>query len=116
MKATTIILAAVLTFTANVLFAGNDNASVTVLNTSNTVSMTALAPEVPAEADFNDAFLVDYTTLAPVSPAEAQFEDMNYEMVSALNLAPMTPATADFDETNDYISLAPLTPAEADFE
>ncbi|MEI6885375.1 MAG: hypothetical protein WCO02_12870 [Bacteroidota bacterium] len=116
MKATTIILAAILTFTANILFAGNDNASVSVLNTSNTVTMTALAPEVPAEADFNDAFIDDYTALAPVSPAEAQFEEMTYETVSALNLAPLTPATADFDETNDYTSLAPLTPAEADFE
>ena len=116
MKATTIILATVLTFTANILFAGNDNTSATVLNTNNTVTLTALAPEVPAEADFNDAFLLDYTNLSPVSPAEAQFEDMTYETVSALNLAPLTPASADFDETNDYTSLAPLTPAEADFE
>ena len=114
MKATTIILAAVLTLTANVLFASNDNL-VPVAN-STTVSMTTLAPVVPCEADFEDAFIVDYTTLAPISPAEAQFEDLAYETVSTLNLAPVTPANADFEEEADRNSLAPVVPAEADFE
>jgi len=116
MKATTIILAAVLTFTANVLFAGNESNSGPVLNTNSTMNIAALAPELPAEADFNDAFITDYSALAPVSPAEASFEDMNYETVKTLGLAPVNPATADFDETTDYNSLAPVLPAEADFE
>ncbi|MCX6285294.1 MAG: hypothetical protein NTW31_13790 [Bacteroidetes bacterium] len=116
MKATTIIIAAVLTLSANVLFAGNENIPATVANTNTTMSITALAPEVPAEADFNDAFLVDYTALAPVSPSEAQFEDITFETVTALNLAPVNPATADLEETMDLTSLVPIVPAEADFE
>lgn len=116
MKATTIILAAVLIFTANVLFAGNDISSRPVLNTNSTMKIAALAPELPAEADFSDAFLFDYSALAPLTPTEASFDDMNVETVMALGLAPVNPATADLEETTAYNSLAPVLPAEADFE
>ena len=116
MKATTIIIAAALTLSVNVLFASTDITSVPVANAT-TVSVTTLAPAVPAEADFEDAVaMVDFSVLAPVTPVEAQFEDMTYEMVSALNLAPVTPSTADVDESDDFISLVPVVPAEADFE
>ncbi len=95
-KATTIITAAALTLSVNILFASNDNTSAPVANTINTVTLTSLAPTVPAEADFEDAVaIVDFSVLVPVTPVEAQFEDMTYEMVSSLNLAPVTPATAD---------------------
>ena len=74
MKATTIILAAILTLSANVLFASNDITSVPVSNAT-TVWMTSLAPGVPCEADFEDATLmVDVAYLAPSTPAEADFE------------------------------------------
>ena len=116
MKATNIIIAAVLTLSANVLFAGNDNASTNVANTNTTVSVAALAPEVPAEADFEDAFVFDFISLAPALPAEAQFEDLTTETVSAFNLAPLAPATADFEEAMDLTYLAPAVPAVADFE
>ncbi len=117
MKATTIIIAAALTLSVNVLFANNDLPSATVANVNNTIVLTSLAPAVPVEADFEDAVaMVDFSVLAPVTPVEAQFDEMTYEMVSALNLAPVTPATADVDESEDFSSLAPVVPAEADFE
>ncbi|MEI6889650.1 MAG: hypothetical protein ACOYM0_05130 [Bacteroidales bacterium] len=117
MKATTIIIAAVLTLTANVLFASNDNISVPVANAATTVSMTSLAPTVPCEADFDDASLtVDVAYLAPSNPTEASFDEMSCEMISSLNLAPINSAAADFEEETDFSSLAPVVPAEADFE
>ncbi|MEI6883459.1 MAG: hypothetical protein WCO02_03165 [Bacteroidota bacterium] len=116
MKASTIILSAVLTLIANVLFASNDILSVPVANAT-TVSMTSLAPTTPCEADFNDATLmIDAAYLAPSMPTEASMEEMNYEMVSALNLAPVNPSTADVDEEIEYAYLTPAVPAEADFE
>ena len=117
MKATTIIIAAALTLSVNVLFASNDNTSAPVANANTAITLTSLAPTVPAEADFEDTVaMMDFSVLAPVTPAEAQFEDMTYEMVSALNLAPVTPSTADVDESYDFSSLAPFFPAEAEFE
>jgi hypothetical protein len=97
MKATNIIIAAVLILSANVLFAGNDSASTNVANNNTTMSVAALAPEVPAEADFEDAFVFDFISLAPALPAEAWFEDLTPETVSAFNLAPLAPAVADFE-------------------
>ena len=117
MKVTTIIIAAALTLSVNVLFASNDNTSVLMASANNTLTLTSLAQAVPAEADFEDAVvMVDFSVLAPVIPFEAQFEDMTYEMVSALNLAPVTPATADVDESEDFSFLAPITPATADVD
>jgi hypothetical protein len=52
MKATTIIIAAALALQVNVLFAGNDINSTSVANANNTITLTSLAPTVPAEADF----------------------------------------------------------------
>jgi len=117
MKATTIIIAAALTLSVNVLFANNDLPSAPVANANNTMSLTSLAPAVPAEADFEDAVaMVDFSVLAPVTPVEAQFEDLTYELVSALSLAPVTPTTAEVDESDDFSFLAPVVPTEADFE
>jgi len=118
MKAiSTIIIAAVLTLSVNVLFASNDNVSAPVANANTTIAMTSLAPAVPAEADFEDAVeMIDFSVLAPVTPVEAQFEDISYESVAALNLAPLTPAVADVNEEIDYGYLAPAVPPEADFE
>jgi len=116
MKATTIIIAAALAFQVHVLFAGNDITSVPTANANATIALTSLAPTVPAEANFEDAVVLnDFASLAPSTPTEAQFEDVNLEVVSALNLAPMTPA-ADFEDGIDFNSLAPAVPAEADFE
>ena len=113
----TIIIAAALTLSVNVLFANNDFPSAPAANSNTPITFTSLAPAVPAEADFEDAVaMVDFLVLAPVTPVEAQFEDMTYEMVSSLNLAPVTPTTADVDESEELSSLAPVVPAEADFE
>ena len=119
MKATTIIIAAVLALQVNVLFAGNDTASAPVTNENTTTTLTSLVPTIPSVADFVDASVMyEVTCLAPTVPAEAQFDEMNYEMVSALNLAPMTPETADFNDADsvDSNSLAPVVPTEANFE
>jgi len=117
MKATTIIIAAALTLSVNVLFANNENPSAPAANANTTIALTSLIPSIPMEADFEDAVaMVDFSVLAPVTPVEAQFEDMTYEMVSALNLAPVTPSTADVDESEDFSSLVPVIHAEADFE
>ena len=115
MKATTIIIATVLTLSVNVLFASNDNASAPVANATTTKTLTSLAPTVPAEATFEDAIaMTDFVYLAPTTPSEAQFEDISYESVSALNLAPVAPLTADVNE--EIVYLAPAVPAVADFE
>ena len=97
MKATTTILAAVLTFSMNVLFASNDGAVV-----NNNINSST------------------FTTLAPATPAEATFEDANYATATAFILAPVTPIEADFSDaisetTIDITTLTPVTPSEADF-
>jgi len=115
MKATTIIIAAALTLSVNVLFASNDNASAPLAKAIAT--LTLLAPTVPMEATFEDAVdMTDFASLAPVTPTEASIDEMNYEMVSALNLAPIVPLSAEVEESDDFSSLAPIVPAEADFE
>jgi hypothetical protein len=117
MKATTIILAAVLTLSMNILFASNDGAAV---NTE-TNSFTALAPITPAEATFEDAndAIVFAFNLSPVSPIEADFSDAIPETTFDIStLAPVTPSEADFasdDETTNVSALAPVTPSVADF-
>lgn len=110
MKATTIIIAASLTLSVNLLFAGNDNLS-PVANVNHTIS---LAPTTPSEATFED--MATLTTLAPVVPSEATFEDSFDEMVSGLNLAPVNPVMATIDDEVDISSLQPAVPTEADFE
>ncbi|MCX6304083.1 MAG: hypothetical protein NT040_03860 [Bacteroidetes bacterium] len=74
MKATTTILAAVLTLSMNVLFASNDGA---VMNSE------------------TNSF---HISLAPVTPAEATFEEMNDATATAFILAPVTPSVADFSD------------------
>ncbi len=123
MKATTIIIAAVLALQVNVLFAGSKSSNeppVTKENTS--ISLISLTPITPVEATFEDnAILTDFAILAPVTPTEAMFEDMPSEMAQAIDLAPTTPPVAEFEDAIDTITLdlntlAPLTPDEADFE
>ena len=127
MKATTIIIAAVLFLQVSVLFAENNEASPAVFNVPVSFNMNALAPVTPTEATFEDAtesnaFTFNFSDLAPVTPVEADFSDVVPEKNLDLTmLAPVTPAEADFNETtesqSDILSaLAPVTPAEADFE
>ena len=120
MKATTTILAAVLTLSMNVLFASNDGAAV---NTETNSFLTSLAPSapVPVEATFEentDATAIAFI-LAPVSPIEADFSDAISETIIDITaLAPVTPSEADFtseDETINLSALAPVTPSVADF-
>lgn len=117
MKSTTIIIAAALTLSVNVLFAGNDNTSATEASPATSITLASFAPNFPVEADFNDAEMIyDAAYLAPGNPTEASFDEMSYEMVSALNLAPVVQSTADVDDEIDYAYLAPAVPAQADFE
>ena len=116
MKATTIILTAVLTLSMNVLFAGNDGASVN----SETNSVLTLAPGTPAEATFED--MTETTAifnLAPVTPNEADFSDVAPELTIDYSiLAPVTPGEASFSDDEipmTNVNLAPVTPAFADF-
>ena len=117
MKASTIILAAVLTFSINVLFASNDEALVITVNTNN---FTAMAPSTPVEATFEDFSDATATiVLAPSTPTEADFTDVVTEStINITTLAPVTPTEADFatdDETTNASVLAPVTPSVADF-
>jgi hypothetical protein len=119
MKATTTIIAVILTLSIYVLFASNDGAAVNNNMTSST--FTALAPATPAEASFeemNDA-TVSAFNLAPVSPIEADFSDAISETtIDITTLAPVTPIEADFasdDETTNASVFAPVTPSVADF-
>ena len=122
MKTTTIIIAAIFTLQASMLFAGNDNISIPVTNETSAIILTALAPSTPVEATFEEMIPVnEMNTLVPVTPAEATFEEMPADMISLALLAPLTPVTADFNDTTDSdtiapASLAPVTPATADFE
>ncbi|MCX6268866.1 MAG: hypothetical protein NTW16_16190 [Bacteroidetes bacterium] len=121
MKATTIIIAAILSLQAGNLFAGNEISSAPVTNESVTLTLAALAPVTPLEATFEEIpEMNEVSFLAPVSPAEATFEDMPCEPDLIVDFAPTTPSVADFEEAIDEIinatSLAPVTPAEADFE
>ena len=122
MKTTTIIIAAIFTLQASILFAGNDNISTPVTNETSAITITALAPSTPAEATFEEMIPVnEMNSLIPVTPTEATFEEMPAEMISLVLLAPLTPVTADFNDSTDSITidsstLATVTPATADFE
>jgi len=111
MKATTIIIAAALTLSVNVLFAGNEFPTAPV--SKEKIAIT-LAPTTPSEATFED--MATLTILAPVVPSEATFEDVSFEMVSGLNLAPVLPVMATLDDETDFSSIQPAVPAEADFD
>jgi hypothetical protein len=118
MKATTTILAAVFTLSMNVLFAGNDGASVNIETNSFPI---ALAPATPAEATFEDAndAAANIVNLTPTTPMEADFYDAVTEStIDIIPLAPVTPGVADFaadDETTNVSVFAPVTPSVADF-
>jgi hypothetical protein len=127
MKATSIIIAAVLSLQLNVLFAGNDETRSITNNEAVSYSLTTLAPVTPAEASFEDAELTNtfnygISVLAPVTPVEADFSDVVPEKnIDLTILAPVTPSEADFTDNTgnpsvDIRILAPMTPAEADFE
>jgi hypothetical protein len=116
MKATTIILATVLSLSMNVLFAGNDG----VILSNETISVMALAPSTPSEATFEDMTSTATINLAPVTPNDADFSDVAPELTVDLSaLAPVTPGEADFSSeellTTITINLAPVTPSVADF-
>jgi hypothetical protein len=122
MKATTYIIAAILSLQGSFLFAGNnENPKDNSFEYTNTMLKT-LAPTTPAVADFSDVIPepgVNFSNLAPVTPAEADFNDSAPEI--SIILAPVTPAEADFNdniatENVEKVTLAPVTPAEADFE
>jgi hypothetical protein len=127
MKATTIIIAAVLSLQVSLLFAGINNTRSTVNDETVLCPTCVLAPVTPTEATFEEttitsAISFDFTSLAPATPFEADFSDVVPEKNLDLTiLAPVTPAEADFNETtesqSDILSaLAPVTPSEADFE
>ena len=103
MKATTIIIAAVLSLQVSLLNAGN-NETRSIVNDETVLCPTrVLAPVTPIEAIFEEtivtnAFGFDFTTLAPVTPIEADF----YDTIPEKNF--------------DHTILVPVTPAEADFE
>lgn len=117
MKASTILLAAVLTLSMNVLFASNDEA---VMNRETLSNSTSLAPNVPAEATFEEiSDAITTIVLAPITPSEADFTDAVPEStINIATLAPVTPIEADFatdDETTNAGVLSPVTPSVADF-
>ena len=77
MKATTTILATVLTLSMNVLFASNDGAAV---NSESNSFHISLATATPVEATFEDAndATANFVNLAPATPIEADFSDAGY--------------------------------------
>ena len=122
MKTTITILAAVLTLSASVLFAGNETSSTPVSNDNATITMSVLAPVAPAEATFEDLVVVNaIASLVPVTPSEATFEEMSVDVALVFDLTPVTPIQADFEDvvtdvTIDNETLAPATPVVAEFE
>ena len=67
MKATSVIMAAVLALQVNALFAGNKNSYETpVTNEHSSNSLISFAPTTPVEATFeNDTTLTDYADWLP---------------------------------------------------
>ena len=122
MKTTTIIIAAIFTLQAGILFADNDNIVTPVTNETSVITLTTLAPSTPVEATFEEMIPVnEINSLIPVTPSEATFEEMPADMISLVMLAPVMPVTADFNDSTDSVTidsstLAPITPATADFE
>jgi hypothetical protein len=125
MKAKSVIIAAVLFLQVSILFAENDEVRPATSNTPATMTLTALAPVTPAEANFEEiSYLVSdvVASLAPVVPAEADFSDVSAEKNPDLKfLEPVTPCRADFCDymdvqVKDLDKLAPTTPSEAEFE
>jgi hypothetical protein len=116
MKATMITLAAILSFTMNVLFAGNSEPA---SNFEMSTVLISLAPAAPAEATFEEMPAADFSVLAPVTPVEAGFSDVPEMTANISVLAPVTPMEADFsaDEmpSAGTINLSPVTPDSADF-
>ena len=123
LKATTIIIIAVLSLQVSILFAGNTYPPITPNKDASASCCVSLVTTSPAVAIFKeDATLTDYTGLAPVAPMEVDFNDdvdLN-DAVMIQSLAPVTPLEADFNDdfylTVDFCALTPTTPAEADFE
>ena len=127
MKATTIIIAAVLSLQISVLFAGNEETHLIPNNEAVSFNLNTLAPITPVEATFEEstetnAFTFDFSILAPATPEEADFSDVVPEKnIDLTILAPVTPSEADFTDNTeepavDLSALAPVTPSEADFE
>ena len=95
MKAITIIITAVFSLSAVILFSANPGSPLEPIR--NGVSSTVvLSPETPAEATFENE---SEPAMAPPDP---------------VSLAPETPDEADFNDC--IVSLTPETPEEADFE
>ena len=119
MKATTIILTALLSLTACVNFAGNETTTVFPLNDRNGIS---LVPATPAPATFEDYVeVIAVALLAPVTPSEAAFEEMPDETASVSALAPVASFMVNFDDSAEVAGadiriLAPVIPVEVDFE
>jgi hypothetical protein len=116
MKVTMITLAAILSLTMNVLFAGSFDP---VINSELNSSYVILAPATPAEATFEEMPAADFLVLAPVTPAEADFSDVPEVNADLFALAPTTPEETDFKSEDvpvaGSINLAPVTPDSADF-
>ncbi|MEI6882840.1 MAG: hypothetical protein WCO02_00020 [Bacteroidota bacterium] len=118
MKATVCIAIFALILTTNILYASNDNTTITNKEV-NTSMIISLVPTTPKEATFEDATTINLTDLSPVNPVEADFSDVDYEMTPAFStLAPITPSEADFNDSEiqntDFKALAPVTPTVAD--
>ena len=124
MKATSLLIAVVLSLQVTNLFAHNDFPPVLLNNEANVLYCVALDPTTPKEATFDDAVTVsDFSGLMPVTPVEATFDDAvdSGDAQIFRILFPVTPNAAGFndDEFNQAVDLkilAPTTPAEADFE
>ena len=88
MKATTYIIAAVLSLQVSLLFADNSEMKRGINYESSSPVLNNLAPTTPAEAGFSDVVPEtgsNLSNLAPVTPAEADFNDMVPE--TKVNLA-----------------------------
>jgi len=118
MKSATILLAAVLTLSLNVVFARTGG---TAMISETSSSRISIAPVTPVEATFEEMTdaTATFTLLAPVTPAEADFSDAIPETtIDIAALAPVTPGEAEFgldDVVANANALDPITPSVADF-
>jgi len=93
----------------------------------NTLGLSALAPDTPKEATFNDVLpekAPAMVSLAPTAPKEATFDDdgSSFEISTELlrEVAPVTPAEADFNDASSEAdkninAIKFCTPLEANF-
>ena len=101
MKATIIILTAILSLQINFLFADKYESANSRLTETSSATLVKVLPVISIGDEFSDILLIpkeEALKFAPVTPKEADFSDNeDATEINPRNLLPVTPAEADFE-------------------